>query len=317
MEFGNGFCTSEMLFNISVPEEPIIPDEYYAFCEFPANPDLDPTLDLFFNGLPVNQTELNSEGTYTYSVNNDCYDVSGNFEVELLTVEPISIDAVLCEGESFVLSLGDFNVYSIDNPENEELIFQPDNSTEFQLSLLDLASDCPVSLTLSIDVINEPQWSLPPDTMLCEGTSLSITWPQSFDLIVNDSLYNNSIGLTEPAQLYFVSENECFSIEHWMQLEFEECSEEICDLYFPNAITTNDDLRNDLFYGKTACEWNNFQLQIYNRWGEKIFQTDDINHKWPENDEDIPIGVYVWQVRCSLNESIEPLLLKGHVTVIE
>lgn len=317
MEFGNGFCTSEMLFNISVPEEPIIPDEYYAFCEFPANPDLDPTLDLFFNGLPVNQTELNSEGTYTYSVNNDCYDVSGNFEVELLTVEPISIDAVLCEGESFVLSLGDFNVYSIDNPENEELIFQPDNSTEFQLSLLDLASDCPVSLTLSIDVINEPQWSLPPDTMLCEGTSLSITWPQSFDLIVNDSLYNNSIGLTEPAQLYFVSENECFSIEHWMQLEFEECSEEICDLYFPNAITTNDDLRNDLFYGKTACEWNNFQLQIYNRWGEKIFETDDINHKWPENDEDIPIGVYVWQVRCSLNESIEPLLLKGHVTVIE
>ncbi|NTW32500.1 MAG: PKD domain-containing protein, partial [Bacteroidetes bacterium] len=77
---------------------------------------------------------------------------------------------------------------------------------------------------------------------------------------------------------------------------------DIFTFYAPNAITMNNDGLNDYFIPK-GIGWkeNTFEMYIYDRWGEQIYSTKDINKPWdgrPNGDSQIaPIGVYTWLVR--------------------
>jgi gliding motility-associated-like protein len=54
------------------------------------------------------------------------------------------------------------------------------------------------------------------------------------------------------------------------------------ELYLPNAFSPNGDGENDvlqLYYGNMQCI-TTFELQIYDRWGEKVFQTTDPDFSW-------------------------------------
>jgi gliding motility-associated-like protein len=50
-------------------------------------------------------------------------------------------------------------------------------------------------------------------------------------------------------------------------------------IYIPDAFSPNGDGRNDVLdiYGDHLSD---FELKIFNRWGEVIFYTTDINQKW-------------------------------------
>jgi len=72
-------------------------------------------------------------------------------------------------------------------------------------------------------------------------------------------------------------------------------------LYIPNAITPNGDGRNDWFM-PFGAGWSveHYEMRIYNRWGQLIFVTTDINHAWDGTMQDtgelVQTGVYVWKV---------------------
>ena len=54
-----------------------------------------------------------------------------------------------------------------------------------------------------------------------------------------------------------------------------------CSWFFPNAFTPNGDGKNDLFRG-TGFDKNieQFNIWIYNRWGELVFESDNLEEGW-------------------------------------
>jgi gliding motility-associated-like protein len=50
-------------------------------------------------------------------------------------------------------------------------------------------------------------------------------------------------------------------------------------LYIPSAFTPNGDGVNDIFFAK-GDGIRKFSLAIYDRWGEVVFYSDDINKGW-------------------------------------
>ena len=54
------------------------------------------------------------------------------------------------------------------------------------------------------------------------------------------------------------------------------------DVYIPNAFTPNADKIND-FYVTPSEYIKDYEISIYNRWGEKVFQTTDITKHWDGN----------------------------------
>lgn len=51
-------------------------------------------------------------------------------------------------------------------------------------------------------------------------------------------------------------------------------------VYVPNAFTPDNDGRNDVFKAYTADTLDSFNLQIFNKDGDMVFETDDINQGW-------------------------------------
>jgi gliding motility-associated-like protein len=72
--------------------------------------------------------------------------------------------------------------------------------------------------------------------------------------------------------------------------------------YIPNAFTPNDDGINDTFNGK-GIGIKTYEMTIFDRWGNLIFFTDDINKPWDgkaNHGADIAQrDVYVWKVKLT------------------
>ncbi len=92
--------------------------------------------------------------------------------------------------------------------------------------------------------------------------------------------------------------------------------EELCGprLFVPNAFTPNGNILNDLFLPKGIFVLS-FQMDIYNRWGEKIFHTTDLNQGWNGKfkDKKCPEDIYIYMITYGGigNNGPEENFLKG------
>jgi gliding motility-associated-like protein len=90
--------------------------------------------------------------------------------------------------------------------------------------------------------------------------------------------------------------------------------------HMPNAFTPNEDTVNELFQGAGYTRGiTGFRLEIWNRWGQKIFETDDVEEAWNGrvNNTGRPAqaGVYVCMVSFTGPRG-EPFEYKGFVTLL-
>jgi len=92
-------------------------------------------------------------------------------------------------------------------------------------------------------------------------------------------------------------------------------------IYAPNAFSPNDDNVNDGFriHG-VGLDLNNFELMIYDRWGELIFKSDKLDQEWDGTikgtENFAPNDVYIWKAFYTPYNYTEPIPLIGHVTVV-
>ncbi len=90
--------------------------------------------------------------------------------------------------------------------------------------------------------------------------------------------------------------------------------------YAPNAFTPDGDGRNDFFYGTGfGIKPGEYNMYIFDRWGNLIFETDDMNVAWggkvKGTQVDAQQDVYVWKVvlKDIFDEQHE---FVGHVTLL-
>lgn len=91
----------------------------------------------------------------------------------------------------------------------------------------------------------------------------------------------------------------------------------IFNLWVPSAFTPNDDGTNDIV-GITPKGIKNLDIfRIYNRWGQKVFETNDINQKWDGtfNGKPQELGVYVYYA-IGITFLDELYKDKGNITLI-
>ena len=83
------------------------------------------------------------------------------------------------------------------------------------------------------------------------------------------------------------------TISHTIQVEPE------FSFYIPNAFTPDNDGIND-FFGPKGAEFYSFEMVIYNRWGEKIYHTTEIDRLWDGRHKDgnelMKQDVYVYKI---------------------
>jgi gliding motility-associated-like protein len=158
------------------------------------------------------------------------------------------------------------------------------------------------------------------DTCITIGESITLIASGGFDYFWSNGINNSSITVS-PTQttIYFVR-----GINMQLCSGFDTitiCVNEYNDSTFyaiPSAFTPNGDGLNDVFKILSTFNLNLESMQIFNRWGELVFETKNSALGWNGmfREREQPIGSYVYsiQLRNTVNNNIENYT--GTVTLI-
>jgi gliding motility-associated-like protein len=96
----------------------------------------------------------------------------------------------------------------------------------------------------------------------------------------------------------------------------------LCDfdhIYIPNAFTPNRDTRNDVMRVRSnfADQITEFRWIIYDRWGQEVYSSDDINDSWDGTvgGDDLAPDVYGYWLRLTCPRG-EPFIKQGNITIL-
>jgi gliding motility-associated-like protein len=89
-------------------------------------------------------------------------------------------------------------------------------------------------------------------------------------------------------------------------------------IYFPNAFTPGGDGRNDTYRPGVYGFLSSFVMEIYNRYGERVYRTTDPSKGWDGTYKGAPqnIGTYVWMCTYRFRDAPAAVTEKGNLVLI-
>ena len=92
-----------------------------------------------------------------------------------------------------------------------------------------------------------------------------------------------------------------------------------CDVSFiPNAFSPNGDNNNDEFKVFSTAGIELIQLEVYDRWGQKLWSTSDYRRGWDGtvDGKEASVATYFYVFRYSCTRDGNTYIRKGDVTLI-
>ncbi len=206
-------------------------------------------------------------------------------EFSLPTVN-LGKDTIICPDTYIYLGIGQTGNY-LWNTGDILNVLEIDTSGLYWLNFVDI-NGCKGQDSLYISQKFYPEFSLDNDTIFCEGEIVILKSNiENVDYLWQDNSSDSLFVVVESGIYWLKVTNVCGSLTDSININYKYCGE----IYIPNIITPNNDYINDYFKikGIEDLEWS---LEIKNRWGQTIFQTDDYQNDWKaENEVD---GVYYY-----------------------
>ena len=219
-----------------------------------------------------------------------------------LFVNPIkhtTVNPVICQGEAYYM---DSHPYTLAGTYVDTLI---------------TSIGCDSIVTINLLVVPFPIINLGNDSTLCYGQSLSLDATYQYATYLWQDNSTNPTYNVNHEGTYYVKlsiDSNCFANDT-INIYYKYCDTSI---YIPNSFTPNGDGLNDVFTIKTNYNFINFKLVIYDRWGELLFESDDINKGWDGTYKGkvAPLNVYIYQFTGTIKETGENIKKTGRVTVV-
>lgn len=174
--------------------------------------------------------------------------------------------------------------------------------------------------TLTIhNVYALPKINLGKDTFLCRDKFVILDPGSGFSSYRwQDGSTAGAYRVTQPGAyaVLVTDRNNCEAADTILFTGVKDC---LNGLYMPTAFSPNNDRNNNVFKPKVYGLLDKFRLTIYNRWGERIFETTDASKGWDGSYKGKPqdTGIFVWtlQYRFAGNGQ-EEKVEKGVVTLV-
>ena len=241
---------------------------------------------------------------------------------------PLTVDFTPITNDSITNWTWDFGDSSTSNESNPSHVFENQGSYSVSLTVSD-DYGCEAS-TQKTDYI-----TVYPSVNATFNYTQNAQFTENQDVIFTDESSGNPINWSWYINQNNVNNNSSFSynfetvgnyvVQLYVENEFG-CTDSITSviqieapgfIYVPNAFTPDGDQMNNIFKAE-GVEINTFNLLIFNRWGELIFESNNIDYGWNGNymGKNAPTGVYTWKIVYNTNNDDTNQELIGHVTLL-
>lgn len=265
---------------------------------------------MWSNGSTANEITVREDGTYSVTVTTACAEKSDEIAV-LFTDAPfvnLGNDTTLCTGE--LLELNAFyngsNYTWQDGSTNETI-----SITASGIYQVTVSNGCGETIASKrVDFFEPIEVDLGKDTSLCEGeTYLLEAFSKSAEhYIWNDGSTEDANYINGPGFYSVRISNICEEVV--ATVDIQDCTR--CVEYVPNAFSPNGDGFNDLFQAFSNCDMQDYQLRVYDRWGNQVYQGNDPLEGWNGRykNKDLSTGIYAWYVEFKVDEDGEERVVK-------
>jgi gliding motility-associated-like protein len=232
--------------------------------------------------------------------------------------------ASICEGETLALNAANAGMTYLWNVLAATPTIVVDNGGTYSVKVSN--GNCSVSDTVYVKEVILPKNIL---SKFVNGSAASHcfiedgaivisidTTANSYSYLWNTGETTSSIAVNNGGNYKVVlSEGKCAVSDEVKVIEYCPTT-----FYVPNAFTPNGDGKNNLFMA-VGSNVKDFELLVFNRWGEQIFRSTDINTGWDGsyNSQLVQQDVYVYKILYSVNNENGNVTRKekiGSITVI-
>lgn len=321
-------CAVDLSANVEVQSIPVLdlPDTVNNCFNEPFNLDFSGLGFEVVNesGIVVNSFETTTSGSYSFSAQNSCGEDQQTVVVVFESISPAQLAApsVICEG-SETLTIGfeedDYEFLWNDGSQTSAINI---TSPGIYSVVVSSGESCSSSYSFNISAQEPLNLNRFPDgtVELCSEGNRTIILPNfGFDYSFPNETEGQSYEVSESEILELSFSDDCYNYDVEIDIELIEC---LCPVYIPNAFSPDADGLNDIFKASANCELESFHMMIFNRWGNLVFESRDIDTGWNGDSGSDSFhtsnSIYLYLVKYTqrLDGLRVPKELKGHVTLL-
>jgi gliding motility-associated-like protein len=240
---------------------------------------------------------IDTAGTYGLTVVNS-YGCSTSHSITIV-VNPspqlyLGADTTLCEGKDLVLN-------AATGTGNNSYLWQDGiTSGLYTVTAAGIytvrataADGCSSIDSIQVSYTGVPAFNLGQDTALCPGMTFTLKPSLAFagTYLWQDGSTQNFMLIQDTGTYSLTTSNTCGTSKGAIHV-----TAGLCTLVMPNAFTPNGDGRNDVFRVRYPFSVTHFVMAIYDRWGQQVFHSTNIDEGWDGtiHGSPAPTGTYVW-----------------------
>lgn len=233
--------------------------------------------------------------TYVVTVTDPC----GNYAVDSVVVQvgslhyTISNDTAICSGKGVTLGATFDGLIYWEGYEGNPITILPNSTKSVKLIMSNVCGTIYDSVLVTVHA--QPQVNLGSGEELCTYESRTLEVSPSYQNIqwfIDGIPYSTSPKIT--------ADTITGSGSYYVRVANAFCTDSAgitfvfipCDITIPNVFTPNGDGYNDNFVVENLNYYPFSKLQIFNRWGKKVYTNDNYANNW--NGENLAEGVYYY-----------------------
>ncbi len=223
----------------------------------------------------------------------------------------ISTNSTICIGSNITISAYGGTQYSWNTGDTSSTLnVAPNTTTNYTVAVTAHCNTDTVHTIVSVitSATSAFTYNYEPCTNQCIAFSNQCVNALSYDWNFGDGIHSASPNpchlytdsATYPVTLTINASTNCQSMQN-MPLNYF-AYDTTANVFIPNLFSPNQDGKNDVlkFYRRNSFCLAKFELAIYDRWGEKVFETTDIDASWDGTFKGQPLNSAAFVYSCSL-----------------
>lgn len=269
--------------------------------------------------------QVDKTGIYTLIGSNECGTQKDSVKVYIQppTATPETYDTTVCQFSQPTLRVDGQNILWYANPAG--VVGTPQQpgliTVEpgyYNLYVTQTIGECEsAKKTIRINVTYTPHEELADEEIMC-GNDVRLIGKD----IGSNMMYQWNTGSIEccirpnrEGPYKVAIRNDCGVYIDTVNVVFSTCED--C-IKVPNAFSPNADGINDKFEPLLTCPVSDYNMKVFNRWGQLLFETNDVNRGWNGTQDGVYVasGVYVYMIEYRAKSTKRGQFIRGNVTVI-